>query len=479
MTVLSPPKLRRPMTVLFAVGLVTALAAPAAADPVVTTTTTTAPPLTSPSIADPTTTSTTIAVPPTTQPPTTQTTPPTTAAPTTTTAPSTTTTTAAPTTTTTLVSPAQVADLLRSLNLDLARLSAIQAFAQARAAAAQAASSPTSTPAATPVDMALAKAAADDLAASRADNAARDDIATARHRLSEMAVAMYVHADSATPTGATAIGNWANRSVLLALLLGQERRELSSATRRLAQADAAMAAARTRAHQLVETRTAAILAAAHNVVDTTTTTAPTTTTRPPAPQPGAPAPVPSTAKPAPRRPPADTRGPSILGPARLTADELSGWFATTGHVAALTVPLVNLAGFYQDAGVTVGVRADIAFAQAILETGYFGYPAGGQVTTADNNFAGIGACDSCTSGFSFADAKTGVAAQLQLLHEYASVQPVGGPLPAKAGPSGCCGTWMALTGVWATASNYGYAILKLYKLMVEWVIPRRSASAGL
>jgi hypothetical protein len=248
-----------------------------------------------------------------------------------------------------------------------------------------------------------------------------------------------------------------------------------------------MAAARTRADQLVETRTAAILAAAHNVVDTTTTTAPTTTTttttttkpRSPASQAGAPAPAPPATKAGPRRPPADIRGPSILGPATLTADELSGWFATTGHVPALTVSLVNLAGLYQDTGVTVGVRADIAFAQAILETGYFGYPAGGQVTTPDNNFAGIGACDSCTSGFSFPDAQTGVAAQLQLLHEYASVQPISGPLPASAGPNGCCRTWMALTGVWATASNYGYAILKLYKQMVEWVIPRRLAGAGL
>jgi hypothetical protein len=38
---------------------------------------------------------------------------------------------------------------------------------------------------------------------------------------------------------------------------------------------------------------------------------------------------------------------------------------------------------------------------------------------------------------------------------------------------------MALTGVWATASNYGYAILTLYKHIVEWVLPRRSSGAGL
>jgi Mannosyl-glycoprotein endo-beta-N-acetylglucosaminidase len=491
MTVPSPPKLRRPMTVMLVVALITALAAPAAAA-AVGTTPTAAPTTTSPSIPDPVTTSPTLVAgttvppttqPPTTPPPTTQSTPPTTAAPTTTTAPSTTTTTA-PTTTTTVVSPAQVAALLQSLNADLARLDAIQAFAQAKAAAAQGASSANAAPAATPVDAALAKAAADDLAASKTEITARHDIAGARHRLSEMAVAMYVHADAAAPSAGTATGNWADRSVLLALLLGQERREASSASRRLSQADAAMAGARARADQLVAARTAAILASAHNVVDTTTTS--TTTTLPPtaapALPPGVPRPggvAPPKSKSTPVRPPPDNRGPSILGPATLTADELAGWFATTGHVASLTVPLDNLVGDYHDAGMTVGVRADIAFAQAILETGYFAYPAGGQLTTADNNFAGIGACDSCTSGFGFPDAKTGVAAQLQLLHEYASAQPVGGPLPARAGPSGCCGTWMALTGVWATASNYGYTILGLYKRMVEWAIPRRSANAGL
>jgi hypothetical protein len=134
---------------------------------------------------------------------------------------------------------------------------------------------------------------------------------------------------------------------------------------------------------------------------------------------------------------------------------------------------------YQSLGQRYGVRDDVAFAQAIVETGSFGFLASGQVAGTDNNFAGIGACDSCARGDVFADAATGVAAQLQLLHNYASAKPMTGPLPTSAGPSGCCSTWMSLTGVWATASDYGFAILTVYRQILEWVLPRRAHSAGL
>ena len=45
------------------------------------------------------------------------------------------------------------------------------------------------------------------------------------------------------------------------------------------------------------------------------------------------------------------------------------------------------------------VRGDIAFAQSIVETAWFFYPDYGQVHANDNNFSGIGACDSCGTGF--------------------------------------------------------------------------------
>jgi hypothetical protein len=143
------------------------------------------------------------------------------------------------------------------------------------------------------------------------------------------------------------------------------------------------------------------------------------------------------------------------------------------------VPLDILTGDYQTTGVAMNVRDDIAFAQAMVETGYLDFPSFGQVTPTDNNYAGLGACDTCAHGFSFPDAQTGVAAHLQLLHDDASAQPVPGPLPAPVGVAGCCSTWLALDGIWATGGGYGYHILLLYKQMLEWTLQRRQASAGL
>jgi hypothetical protein len=100
------------------------------------------------------------------------------------------------------------------------------------------------------------------------------------------------------------------------------------------------------------------------------------------------------------------------------------------------------------------------------------------VAPTDNNFAGIGACDSCAHGFTFADAKTGVAAQLQLLHAYAAKN-VPTPLIGSVPVSGCCPTWMSLSGVWASATGYGYNILSVYVRMLEWVVAERSRGAGL
>jgi hypothetical protein len=168
-----------------------------------------------------------------------------------------------------------------------------------------------------------------------------------------------------------------------------------------------------------------------------------------------------------------------MGPSALTAAELTGWFAATGRPANVTVPMAQLAQDYVDAGKTEGIRADIAFAQSVIETGFFVFPAGGQLAGNDNNFAGIGACDSCAHGWVFPDARTGVAAQIQLLHAYAARAPIPTPLVGKVGVHGCCPTWMGLTGVWATSPTYAHAILTIYKQILDWAVPRRLATAGL
>ncbi|MGH9057872.1 MAG: glucosaminidase domain-containing protein [Acidimicrobiales bacterium] len=171
--------------------------------------------------------------------------------------------------------------------------------------------------------------------------------------------------------------------------------------------------------------------------------------------------------------------PTILGPAVLTGADLANWFASTGHTANTTVPMAQLAADYQAAGQQTGVRDDLAFAQSIVETGFFSFPAGGQLTPQDNNFAGIGACDSCTHGWSFPDAQTGVGAQMELLEAYASPKPIPTPLVGPVGVGGCCPTWMDLAGKWASSLVYGISIMTIYNQMLTWVIPQRLQQAGL
>ena len=171
--------------------------------------------------------------------------------------------------------------------------------------------------------------------------------------------------------------------------------------------------------------------------------------------------------------------PSILGQSLLSAGDLAAWFASTGHTANTTVPIDQLAADYQTAGAATGVRFDVAFAQSVVETGFFSFPAGGQLTPADNNFAGIGACDSCAHGWHFPDAQTGVSAQLQLLEAYASPKPVPTPLIGSVGVGGCCPNWMALAGKWASSTVYGISIMTIYQQMLAWAIPQHLTAAGL
>ena len=72
---------------------------------------------------------------------------------------------------------------------------------------------------------------------------------------------------------------------------------------------------------------------------------------------------------------------------------------------------------YLEEGQAEGVRGDIAFVQSIIETGWFSF--GGRVPPDANNFSGLGATDGTSSYATFADARTGVRAQIQHLRAYA------------------------------------------------------------
>jgi hypothetical protein len=173
--------------------------------------------------------------------------------------------------------------------------------------------------------------------------------------------------------------------------------------------------------------------------------------------------------------------PSILGPAALTAPEMAAWFTSTGDAAATRASVRQLTSWYISEGRAEGVRGDIAFAQAMVETG--GFDSSDAVVF--NNFAGIGHCNTCASGVRFPSALTGVRGQVQLLRTYAdptltsadlpSPPPVAGLAPQDQRARGCCSTWNSLTGVWATDTAYGATILEVYASMLGFAVDRLPA----
>ncbi len=167
-------------------------------------------------------------------------------------------------------------------------------------------------------------------------------------------------------------------------------------------------------------------------------------------------------------------GVSIIGMPRLTPEDLAGWFATTSYRPLVATPIADYARWFIEEGQAEGIRGDIAFAQAVLETG--GFTNGDSVFL--NNFSGIGHCDLCPSGWTFASPQIGVRGQIQLLKSYAVAKPeYANPLAHDNlhGPAGCCATWGDLTTVWATDPGYGPKVMLIYTDMVSYALQRRAA----
>jgi hypothetical protein len=158
---------------------------------------------------------------------------------------------------------------------------------------------------------------------------------------------------------------------------------------------------------------------------------------------------------------ADDGTPSILGPSMLTVTEVRAWWNSSGRgqPARLGIDIGDLIALYISEGDAEGVRGDMAFAQAVLETGYF--------TNSDTsiaNYAGIAHYDGTASGSAFQSPIIGVRAQIQLLKRYAldNDAPLANPgVAPRAGASAT--TWGGLAGSWASATNYWTSLRSIYQ----------------
>ena len=164
-----------------------------------------------------------------------------------------------------------------------------------------------------------------------------------------------------------------------------------------------------------------------------------------------------------------TSGLSILGGSALSAAQLAGWFESQGFVDYTSASISDLAAWYVQAGAAEGVRGDVAFAQAVLETAGFSSPDAIQLS----NFAGIGHCDSCSSGWSFPGPYDGVIGHVELLRIFAAGSTSGAypsMVPSQEISAACCSTVESLTGVWATDPTYGQQILDIYSQMLSYAL---------
>ena len=136
------------------------------------------------------------------------------------------------------------------------------------------------------------------------------------------------------------------------------------------------------------------------------------------------------------------------------------WLIPVSQVTEVT----HLAQLYYSLAPLEGVRADVAWAQMLHETGYLQF--GNLVNINQLNFSGLGATGPGYPGASFSNIEDGIIAQIQHLKAYASTASCNitnnGPIDPRfnfVSPRGCAPSVQSLSTKWATGSDYGNNIL--------------------
>ena len=163
----------------------------------------------------------------------------------------------------------------------------------------------------------------------------------------------------------------------------------------------------------------------------------------------------------------------IEGTSAVTANNLAMYFKRKNGVYSTfyknsDAPTIEkFCQIYVEEAKAEGIKVEVAFMQAMVETGWLKF--GGSVQISQYNFAGIGALDGGVQGATFKTVREGVRAQIQHLKAYANEKSLNNTqvdprfhlvkrgsakyvewLGQKENPNGYG---------WATAEEYGYKIL--------------------
>ncbi len=163
---------------------------------------------------------------------------------------------------------------------------------------------------------------------------------------------------------------------------------------------------------------------------------------------------------------------SIIGTPMATQQQCVKYLLRNNPHPNLKVSAEEIVAYYYEEGRREGIRPDVAFAQALKETGFFRY--GGDVVPEQNNFCGLGTTGGGVRGEYFSTPQLGVRAHIQHLLAYSSTRrptmPVVDPrytIVRQAYGSRTLGTWQDLNGRWAVPGNrYGQEIMSMFRAIL-------------
>ena len=162
----------------------------------------------------------------------------------------------------------------------------------------------------------------------------------------------------------------------------------------------------------------------------------------------------------------------ILGSSVATKGQAVNLIKANGNNVKLDCSIEEIVNLYWVEAEREGVRPDIALAQALVETGYFGY--GGTVQPKQNNFCGLGTTGKKVKGAKFKTPEIGVRAHIQHLLAYSTtkkpsiniVDPRYDLAHAIRKERGLIDKWSGLQGTWAMGSEYCEKIMVIYQAML-------------
>lgn len=199
------------------------------------------------------------------------------------------------------------------------------------------------------------------------------------------------------------------------------------------------------------------------------------------------APKPEAPKPAPKPEPTPTPQPEPEKPVEKPVESHEGHHDIMGKSVVSVEKMVafvkaknpnaqdieEIAKQFIEVGNKYNIRGDVAFAQSIIETGWFKFDGGTAVTPDQHNYCGLGVVSKGVKGNSFDTVKDGVTAQIQHLYAYANKLAIPSDEEMldprfKYVTRGVAPHWEDLNNRWAMNNNYGQHIISIYNQLVDF-----------